>query len=205
MNLNDGFHANNDGFFPYQGAEGIRGLKGGKGEKVNTNHSVGLTGAILLQTEGCNCASERGSLKLWETLNGKTLKCLLGLAVRPSSPWDVMECGTLSKNEALCGDIDLLPFHSGMRVPAACCMCGGRSCISHSVWKGRRWYKLWWVWLHCCMQILLFMQRTCHYWLYYCIRLVYLMALFYAETANGIEFLDWSATMPVSPDRVQYI
>lgn len=73
MNLNDGFHANNDGFFPYQGAEGIRGLKGGKGEKVNTNHSVWLTGAILLQTEGCNCASERGSLKLWETLNGKKL------------------------------------------------------------------------------------------------------------------------------------
>lgn len=37
-----------------------------------------------------------------------------------------MECGTLNKSEALCGDIDLLPFHSGMRVPTACCMCGGR-------------------------------------------------------------------------------
>lgn len=43
----------------YQGAEGIRGLKGGQGEKVNTNHSLALwlTDAILLETEGCKRAS----------------------------------------------------------------------------------------------------------------------------------------------------
>lgn len=35
-------------------------------------------------------------------------KPLTRLAVRPSSHWDVMECGTLNKNEALCGDIDTL-------------------------------------------------------------------------------------------------
>lgn len=80
-----------------------------------------------------------------DTERKKTLKCLPGLAVRPFSHWDVMECGTLNKTEALCGDIDLLPFHSGMRVPIACCMCGGR----------RRCCKLQWGWLHCCIQSLL--------------------------------------------------
>lgn len=71
-------------------------------------------------------------------LNGKTLRCLPGLAVRSSCHWDVMECGTLNTNEALCGDIDLLPFHSGMRVPAACCMCHGRSSLCNGELGGVR-------------------------------------------------------------------
>lgn len=83
MNFNDGFHANNDRFPPYQGAEGIRGLKGGKGEKVNTNHSVWLTGAIHLGTVGCNCASEWGSLKLWRTPSGKTSHMSGSTALQP--------------------------------------------------------------------------------------------------------------------------
>lgn len=71
-------------------------------------------------------------------LNGKNSQsqCLPGLAVRSSCHWDVMECGTLNTNEALCGDIDLLPFHSGMRVPAARCMCHGRSSLFNGEWGG---------------------------------------------------------------------
>lgn len=119
----------------HQGAEGIRGLKGGKGEKVNTSTvlALWLTDAIPPEMEGCNSVSNEASGKR-EREKKKPLKCPPGLAVKSSCHWDVMECGTLNKNEALCGETDHLPFfYSWMCGPVAClcgCLCKRKKNIS---------------------------------------------------------------------------
>lgn len=118
---------NGHSIFPpfHQGAEGIRGLKGGKGEKVNTSTVLALwvTDAIPPEMQGYNSVSNEASLEPGEWGGGKKkkpLKCPPGLAVKSSCHWDVMECGTLNKNEALCGETDLLPFFLFLDVWACC-------------------------------------------------------------------------------------
>lgn len=116
-------HSHPDSTFLFcQGAEGIRGLKGGKGEKVNpstvsSSCSAWLTDAIPLKMETCKSVSNEASSE-----SSKWKNCLrpIRLAVKSSCHWAVMECGTLNQNEAVCWEVsvetDLLPLFSWLTV-----------------------------------------------------------------------------------------